>query len=97
LLELIDELGSLRKAVARLGMSYRSAWGYVGELEAAAGFQLLERQPRQGPKSGARLTREGRRLLLDYLAFQRAVDRAVPVQLGRTFARRRLVRARAQP
>jgi len=29
LLRLVDELGSLKKAVARSGMSYRSAWGYL--------------------------------------------------------------------
>jgi len=27
LLDLVDELGSLKKAVARIGMSYRNAWG----------------------------------------------------------------------
>ncbi|HWC01758.1 MAG TPA: aldehyde dehydrogenase family protein [Methylomirabilota bacterium] len=27
-----------------MGMSYRSAWGYIGELETAAGFRLLERR-----------------------------------------------------
>jgi molybdate transport system regulatory protein len=97
LLELIDELGSLRGAVAQLGMSYRSAWGYVGELEAAAGFPLVVRQPGQGPKAGTRLTREGRRLLVDYRAFQRAVDRVVTVQFDRAFARRTRARARVQP
>jgi molybdate transport system regulatory protein len=85
LLELIDELGSIQKAVIRMGMSYRSAWGYIGELEAAAGFPLLERQPGRGPHSGTHLTREGRRLLLHYRAFQHAVERAVTVQFGRAF------------
>ena len=95
LLELIDELGSIQKAVAGMGMSYRSAWGYIGELEAAAGFRLLERQPGQGPKSGTRLTREGRRLLLHYRAFQRAVDRVVAEQFGRAFTQRSLARVRS--
>ena len=36
LLALIDELGSIQKAVARVGMSYRTAWGYLRELEQAA-------------------------------------------------------------
>ena len=29
LLRLIDERGSLRKAAAEFGMSYRNAWGYL--------------------------------------------------------------------
>jgi molybdate transport repressor ModE-like protein len=77
-------------------MSYRSAWGYIGELEAAAGFPLLERRPGQGPKSGTRLTGEGRRLLLHYRDFQRAVDRVVAMQFGRTFTRRPLARSRGR-
>jgi molybdate transport repressor ModE-like protein len=35
LFELIDELGSIRKAVGQMGMSHRAAWGYISELEAA--------------------------------------------------------------
>ena len=34
LLELIDELGSIKKAVARTGMSYRAAWGYLTVIVA---------------------------------------------------------------
>ena len=52
LLELVDELGSFKKAVARIGMSYRGAWGYFQELERAAGFKLLERHPGGGPEGG---------------------------------------------
>jgi len=59
LFDLIDELGSIRKAVAQLGMSYRAAWGYITELEAAAGFTFLARKPGGGGTGGARLTREG--------------------------------------
>jgi len=43
LLRLIDERGSLRKAAAEFGMSYRNAWGYLQELEQAAGFRFVER------------------------------------------------------
>lgn len=60
LLELIDELGSLKKAVARTGMSYRNVWGYLAELEEAAGFKFIERAPGAGPRSGSRLTKEGK-------------------------------------
>ena len=35
LLELIDERGSIQKAVARMGMSYRDAWGSRGVRQDA--------------------------------------------------------------
>lgn len=76
LLELIDELGSIKAAVARTGMSYRAAWGYFRELEAAAGFPFLERTPGAGPRSGARLTREGKRFIRQYRKFLGEIDRA---------------------
>src|SRR6185295_16333475 len=63
LLERIDELGSLRKAAQEFEMSYRNAWGYLRELEEAAGFKFVERAPGGGPASGMRLTEEGRRFL----------------------------------
>ena len=69
LLRLIDERGSLRKAAAEFGMSYRNAWGYLQELEEAAGFRFVERTPGAGPRSGMRLTPAGR----DFLACYREV------------------------
>jgi molybdate transport system regulatory protein len=81
LLELIDELGSLKKAVARLGMSYRNAWGYLRELEEAAGFKILERGVRGSPASGTRLTRRGREFLAGYRLFREDVEKGA----GRKF------------
>ena len=62
LLELIDERGSLRQAAAELRMSYRNAWGYLRELEKAAGFKFVERAPGGNPRSGMRLTRAWERV-----------------------------------
>ena len=45
LLELIDERGSLRQAAGELRMSYRNAWGYLRELEKAAGFKFVNARP----------------------------------------------------
>lgn len=77
LLELIDELGSIKKAVARFGMSYRSAWGYIQELEKAAGFKFVARQPGGGRRSGTRLTKKGRDFLQRYRRFRRGLDDVV--------------------
>jgi molybdate transport system regulatory protein len=88
LFELIDELGSIKKAVEQLGMSYRSAWGYIRELESAAGFQILERTPGRGKEAGARLTREGRRFIERYRVLQRHVEGGVQRAFVHAFKRR---------
>jgi tungstate transport system substrate-binding protein len=82
LLERIDSLGSLRRAAARMGMSYRYAWGLLRELERAAGFPFLERG---GAGSGGRLrlSARGRRFVAAYRAFRAPLD----VQVRRAFRR----------
>jgi molybdate transport system regulatory protein len=76
LLRLIDERGSLRKAAAEFGMSYRNAWGYLQELERAAGFRFVERTPGAGPRSGMRLTPAGREFLACYAKFRGGLEEA---------------------
>jgi molybdate transport system regulatory protein len=88
LLELIEELGSLRQAVAQIGMSYRNAWGYLRDLEKAAGFKLLERRPGGGPKSGMQLTQDGRDFLAKYWRFRKHVDTVVERQFARIFSKK---------
>ena len=87
LLELIDELGSLRKAVAQIGMSYRNAWGYLRDLEKAAGFKLLERRPGGGSKGGMQLTQDGRDFLAKYRRFRKHVDTVVERQFAQIFSK----------
>jgi molybdate transport system regulatory protein len=74
LLERVATLGSFKKAVEEVGMSYRGAWGYFRELERAAGVRFLERHPGGGPEGGTRLTAEGQRFLEQYRRFRRGVD-----------------------
>ena len=85
LLELIAERGSLRQAAAELGMSYRNAWGYLQQLETAAGFALVERAPDGGPRSGMRLTANGREFLACYRMFQQSLDRTAARLFARAF------------
>lgn len=87
LLELIEQTGSLRQAVTRLGMSYRAAWGYLRELERAGGAALLERHPGGGAAGGMRLTREGRWFLARYRRFRRGLDALVERHFARSFKR----------
>ena len=86
LLQAIDELGSLRQAAERFGMSYRSAWGYLRELEAAVGVPLLERRVGGGERGGMALTPQGRTFLARYQEFQRQVDAMVQDQFAACFA-----------
>jgi molybdate transport system regulatory protein len=85
LLALIEERGSLRQAAAELDMSYRNAWGYLRELERAAGFKFVERGPAGHPRSGMRLTARGREFLARYSRFQRGLDQAAARAFERSF------------
>ena len=88
LLDLVAELGSLKKAVAKIGMSYRNAWGYLRELEEAAGFKLVERTPGGGPEGGTQLTAKGRQFLARYRRFRQELDQVLHQSFDRSFPRR---------
>jgi len=85
LLELIDSRGSLKKAARELEMSYRNAWGFLRDLERAAGFKFVERTPGGGPESGMRLTKAGKRFLERYRKFRNGLDEAARRQFDRAF------------
>jgi molybdate transport system regulatory protein len=86
LLELVDRLGSLRRAVARVGMSYRNGWGYFRDLERASGIRFLEPAP-GGRRGGTRLTAEGRAFLAQYRRFRDGLKAAADRHFRRTFRR----------
>ena len=85
LLELIEERGSLKKAAQEFEMSYRNAWGYLRDLEEAAGFKFVERVPGGGPQSGMRLTPAGKRFLARYRKFREGLDGAAKRHFARSF------------
>jgi molybdate transport system regulatory protein len=102
LLELIEERGSLRQAAAEFDMSYRNAWGYLRELEQAAGFPLVARSPAGTLRSGMRLTPRGREFLARYRRFQRNLDAAAARHFAGAFGGARAgtddgARRRARP
>jgi molybdate transport system regulatory protein len=88
LLELVDELGSLRRALARIGMSYRHGWGYFRDLERASGIRFLE-PAGGGPRGGMRLSREGREFLARYRRFRDGLDAVADRRFRRAFPSRR--------
>lgn len=73
LMEHVDELHSLRKATAAMGMAYSKAWSIVKNAERALGFALLETSV--GGKGGgsAVLTDRGRQFLQAYRRFETVV------------------------
>jgi molybdate transport system regulatory protein len=85
LLELIDKLGSLRQAAAEIDMSYRHAWGYLRDLENAAGFGFVERNSGGAARSGLRLTTKAREFLASYRKFQRSLDRVAAREFAKCF------------
>ena len=87
LLELIDKHGSLQRAAKELEMSYRSAWGYLGQLERAAGFTFVRRVPGGGPRGGMRVTEEAKRFVTRYRRFRKSLDGAVKHHFERAFRR----------
>ncbi|MDD5223319.1 MAG: LysR family transcriptional regulator [bacterium] len=60
LLNAIEELGSLRKAADKLGMSYRAAWGKIKATQKATGVKLLKRRGEK--REGYQLTQEGKEM-----------------------------------
>lgn len=69
LLRSIEELGSLRKAAHKLGMSYRWAWGRLNDMEHALGVELLS----HGGGAAKSLTRHAHELLAWYNKTERAL------------------------
>lgn len=89
LLEAIGELGSIKAAADRFGMSYRYAWGYLRDLEEAAGFRFIERHRGGGEAGGASLTPQGKEFLARYWEFHRRMDSAAEREYTRVFEKPR--------
>lgn len=62
-LEYIREFGSITKAAAAMGFSYRKAWGLVDEMNEVANSPLVTTQTGGKGGGGARLTPEGERIV----------------------------------
>ena len=85
LLQAIEDCGSIKAAAERFSMSYRHAWGYLRDLEAAAGFQFIERRRGGGVAGGAHLTPKGKAFLVQYREFNRRLEAAAEREFKRIF------------
>ena len=74
LLQLVDQLGSLRKAAAEMKMSYHQAWELIKMLENNLGFPLIERRVGGRHGGGSILTGKGKSLMLRYSDFRKKAN-----------------------
>ena len=70
LLEAIAETGSIRAGGARFRMSYKRAWGLVGELNGMFEEPLVEAEAGGRGGGGARLTALGERVVAAFRAME---------------------------
>lgn len=77
LLAAVEELGSLRKAAQKLGMSYRWAWGRLKKAEEELGVPLLSRTDEPVGGKPKVLTPQARELLAWYGAMEDSVRAAL--------------------
>lgn len=82
LLELIDELGSIRRAGVHLKMSYARAWGLVKDLGDTFGKPVVHAAPGGRAGGGAKLTALGRRVIGAYRAAERKAARAAAAEIA---------------
>jgi len=77
LIDYIDQLGSLKAAADKMGISYRKAWGMMREAEEKLGFCLTDKH-RGGQHGGnSVLTAEGKILIEAYKELLQEFDDAI--------------------
>ncbi len=76
LLELIDELASLRQAASAMDMSYRQAWLLIKAAEQSFGAPLIETATGGVRGGGSRLTDLGREVVTRYRTIETLANRA---------------------
>lgn len=88
LLKMIDELGSIQKAAAEMGLSYRHAWGMIQKMERRSGFKLVKTAVGGKEGGGASLTSRGQELVRSFLALREDFDKFLKQKFNEKFKRR---------
>ena len=73
LLEGVEELGSINRATASMGMAYSKAWRIVNEAEGQLGCKLIERDGARGSS----LTPAGERAIAVYEELQADINQVI--------------------
>lgn len=71
ILQAVDRAGSIKRAAAELGRSYRHVWDRIKEAEQALGCPLVETQVGGQGAHRSDLTPAARRLIDEFLAIRR--------------------------
>lgn len=74
LLSGVARFGSISRAAAHVGMSYRAAWGKIKEAENRWNIKLVRTQVGGETGGGAVLTEEGAAILTRYEVFRRQAE-----------------------
>lgn len=75
LLKAIQETGSLKLAIEKLGLTYRKTWDNIKKIEAKLGFQIIN--PTRGGSDGGstELTPEGEKIIEIFDKFHSTHDK----------------------
>src|SRR5215470_10497578 len=82
LLELIDELGSIRSAAMAMHMSYRHAWLLLQSVEDTFGAPVITTATGGAKGGGAKLTELGKTIVAKYRAIETHAARATAGELN---------------
>jgi len=92
LLEAVDQYGSINRAAAETGISYRRAWGYIKAMEKRLGMDLVETKTGGNGGGGATLTDDARRFLSRYEALAEGIGEMVDKRFGDIFNQKTTVK-----
>ena len=85
LLNVINEIGSIKEAAGKLDISYRKAWGIIQKMEEELGFSLVNRI-RGGSQGGkTTLTEDGLKLIHAHKELRIEFDKAIHVYTKKFF------------
>jgi 8-oxo-dGTP diphosphatase len=77
LLKAVDKYGSIKKAAATMGMSYRHAWGIIKQIRDSVGDEIIATTRGGAAGGGAKLTDLGRVLIKRFEETQDAIERTL--------------------
>ncbi len=87
LLRLVVSLGSLKKAAAKMNMSYSKAWSIIDRAEKALGLSLLKTQVGGAEGGGSSVTPEAKVLMNAYEDFVAEMEICTDTVFAKYFAR----------
>ena len=85
LLRAIDRYGSINRAAAETGISYRRAWGYIKAMEKRLGMDLVRTKTGGVGGGGTMLTDEARCFLLMYEELESGINELVDERFRNIF------------